>query len=193
MTAKRQTPDRINLIRYFESITPGANLGYVSNVINLHSMSEALTGVGDGVRVDLKKIRISFRSLESSTPAFYFTILPVLVQTAGTLSDTANLSVGVCDSMIASACDDVFGVESLGPVRTSKAYADTSAVFCDFTVEVPQKFLQLLNKEHKSERLQDLYFAIVGAAETGAAAGSIKIKSHLEVRYSLHQKKIVIR
>jgi hypothetical protein len=176
-----------------DSIATGANGGYVENLWNLHTLMDSYR-TDDGVKKRIHFCRIGIR-LYSASAVYAFTLLPVVVQTAGTFTDTINQSSRIVDSLIAAAIDDVFGYDPLGNTRFSKIVAGDGTLAgsihsIETTIQLQPKHLQILNKEVESERLQDLYVGFVGVADSDL---SLQLNSQIEIGFTEQRQAVVIR
>jgi hypothetical protein len=171
-----------------ESITIGANLGFVANFLNLHTHIETILGV-DGSRPLIKRIVFHIRMYADD----HFMSRFLAVQTAGTVSDNDNATPALTAVMIAANCDDVFSFIPLGPMRMSRRIPSTVASdnrASEFTIVLPQHLIQLLNKEVETERLQDLKLVAVGRSTNGTV---ITIEYGIEVEFIEVRRNITIR
>jgi hypothetical protein len=97
--------------------------------------------------------------------------------------------------MVDAACDDVFGYTLIDDSRTSRRlrgpYDGASVKGGEFRINIPQHLVQLLNKETETERLQDLYLAIVGIMNT--AGDSVHIDAFWTIRFHEERKTVTVR
>jgi hypothetical protein len=121
-----------------------------------------------------------------------------VVQTTGTWTDTVDINQYIIDKILDSCIDDVFGYQLLGDKSVSRRVptnAATSATGLEFAVqrcvEIPGNLLQILNKESETERLQSLFFGVVGNAIT--ASQVIHLKWFTEIHFVGVAKKIILR
>lgn len=173
-----------------EAVTPGANLGFGNNTANLNTVIETL--VADGKQALIKAIIISIRA-KVSVADNVFALLPVIVQTAGTFADTANLTDREISAILDQCIDDEFGVLKMGNFRVSKSgptgtLADRQIIETRYIV--PPAILKLLSKESSSERLQDIYIGFVGLSD---ANNDIEVDSYYEIEFVERTKGITIR
>jgi hypothetical protein len=171
-------------------VNNSSDTGAVDSIQNLHSVVEAISGA-DGVQITVSGMTFHFR-LESESG--YFACLPVIVQTIGSFSDSANLSSNRVSQLLDSAIDDVFGYHPLLPsfkAARKMPNVTNNGYALEFSVQLPQHLRNLLNKETETERLQNLYLGMVYQTETSTFV--LDARTWIEVRYSEKRKKIVIR
>lgn len=180
--------DVINVV-----IDPTTDVGFTENLVNLHSMIEAISGA-DGVQIQVSAMRIHIRLYIESEVQDAFCIIPVIVQTVGTWTSTADLANNTIRQMLDSCIGDVLGYTPLGSLRVSKLLPthDSHISGMEFTLSIPQHILQLLNKETESERLQHLLVGLVGKFEHQDNANLIGT-AYVESLYTERRKSIVIR
>lgn len=188
------------LLHYIENYLEGVAMGaaggnkmFVSNVVNLNTLVETTVGT-DGKRALVSKMTWFCRFYSSKN----FLFIPLIVQTAGTVSDTVDLDFNTIRQSLDSAISDVYGYQTLGNFRFPKRvpaddYTSSSPEHfgTELTLELPQNIRQLLNKETETERLQDLYFVIVGLA-TGNSQ-QIDLNTAVEIQFVESRRAIVIR
>jgi hypothetical protein len=159
---------------------------------NLHALIEAIRS-GDGFQPKVAYIRFHLRIYSSDNDLFAFQ--PVIVQTAGTISDTANVAVTNISAMLDSAIDDVFGHQKIGPMKIGRRIPGNSSannfVGIEVTLEVPANVLEILNREAESERLQNLSFVLVGATQNNDTL--LSFDGFVEIAYVEVRKKIILR
>jgi hypothetical protein len=186
-------PTLTHIVVHAESVTPGANLGFVEVVDNMHSTLEALGGT-DGKSPYVKSITFHVRAYSGSGDST-FILIPVVVQTAGTFVDTANLTARQIHELLNSACDDVLGYQVLGVPHVARKVPDDAINAyhwgCEFAVRIPGNLLNVLNKELETERLQDLYFALVGVPNSGA--NDLYIETWYTFEYIERRKTVQLR
>jgi hypothetical protein len=187
MNGKRQKNQLKTYFKHLsDSFDPGAGEGFVEMCEDLHTLIEGIVS-GDGIHIKVSSINIHLRASATN----FFTFVPVLVQTTGTLADTLNRSERTVASLIDAACDDVFGYDRIGPLRRARLEPATSTLMAiQCSIAIPNKALQLLNKETETERLQDLYYAIVGVANNGE---TVSYSTIVEVNYIEQRRNLVIR
>jgi hypothetical protein len=179
-----------------ETITGGgSSLGttFAENLEALHNLIEGILSV-DGYKPKVSSIKIHLRMYSEQV----FSIQPIVVQTAGTFSDTVDNANSVVETLLNDAIDDVFGYQRIGNVSTAKRVPTSDAssssgteLGIQRTVEIPGNILGILNKEVETERLQALYFGFVGIMT--ANTQNITVESCVEVTYSTISKKIILR
>jgi hypothetical protein len=175
-----------------KTIDVGANLAFTENVFSLLSKAESL--VGDGEKPRITSWIITIRMILDEAVLDIFTCQPVAVQTAGTFTDTVNLTPGDIDSLLDSSVDDEFGFQTLGDMRVSKfGCNDGNYTRIETRVVLPKNILNLINKEVSTERLQDLLFGLVGFQASDPASALLTIKIVNEIHYSVLRKGITIR
>jgi hypothetical protein len=193
MKQRNKNHDRIHLDWIYDSVTPGvASRFFVESLDELSDYIDGLTT--DGQRAQISSMHISFRSYSQYT----FAVLPIYVQTAGTLTDTVDQTVQNVDEIINTACSDVFGVQLAKPFwlqarnvpgdDPSNTAANTFGVELEF--DIPKFLIDILNKENETERLQNLHFACLGYSDN-----TVGISFHVAIttRYSLKTKNVVLR
>jgi hypothetical protein len=174
-----------------QSTTAGTNKGYTQNLVNLHDLIEGIKS-GDGIQIRISSIAIDLR-IVAANDDYHFIIQPVMVQTAGTWTDTADLSQRVVGEMLDASIDDVFGFQLIGEAKTARRLFPVANMIHGFEIRimVPTNIVQLLNKETETERLQNVLFGVVGVCLT-----SSDIVAHYytaRVRYTEERKSITIR
>lgn len=163
-----------------------------SNLFNLHEIIEALESVDGKLAVPLGA-RVHLRAY-SRDP---FWIVPVVVQTAGTWSDTFDINDPRIRKILDDSIDDVFGYKDLPGsiakrVPTSDPTVATGSLFgVQRTIEIPQNFINILRKEVETERLQDLLIGIVSYVHDPDK--EINWDAFLEIDYYVRSKEIVLR
>jgi hypothetical protein len=172
------------------SITQTSDKGFVELIQDLHAMVETISGT-DGVQIKVDSVTIGVRLDEDSDDSF--TVLPVVVQTAGNLTSQTDLASSKISELINSSCDDVFGYYALGNVRISRSHPTigTNSQKVETTVQLPQHLVNLLNKETETERLQSLIVALVG--KTFQNNVNLEGQCWIVVEYHEFRKNIVIR
>lgn len=189
---------RSNTKTYFTYVSggpaPTTDLGFTTNMQNLHSL---ISGINDedGNRKVISEVQFIMRAYVADSAIFG--LQPVIVQTAGNWSNTINLAQRTFDTALAASIDDVFGYDRLGGMRFSKAKPTGDGTLAtliqsiESNVTLPAKFIQILNKEVESERLQDLFFGFVGLSlNTGL---TIYIYLQIVVQFIEQRQKVVIR
>jgi hypothetical protein len=162
----------------------------VENVTNIHDALEAVVAA-DGQTMRISRMVMHYRAHLAATN--FFTAQAVLVQTAGTLSDTTDIADGSpIDTALDQACDDVLGYTKLGKLAVPRfaPVNGTTQLEIVRSVPFPQGIIQLLNKELETERLQDLYLALVFFGCTNAAH---YVSMDIEVDYTTVRKTISLR
>jgi hypothetical protein len=170
---------------------------FVENVIDFHNLVESQILGDDG-----RQCKIYFLACtviyESEDP---FSIVPLIVQTNGTITDTVDLTAEEIRVNLDSAIDDVFGFKKLPnfrkPLVASRVPSldSTSASGREFQIrlhaEVPAFALQILNKTTESERLQDIHLVVHGTASANNQV--IEQKNFYYLEYDLHSKPLILR
>lgn len=179
-----------------DTITMGAAggaLAFLDLLVELHSQLESIAGE-DGARAYAHGIRLLIL-MESEN---FFTAVPLAIQTIGTITDTVDLNNSVLDQDLNSAINDVFGYQTLGPMRASRRVPTLDATSASgkehmvlLTVDIPGNLLLLLNKEVETERLQNLSICIWGIATENNQV--ITVKGFDWIRYTERRKAIVLR
>jgi hypothetical protein len=175
-----------------ETISLTSDNGFARSVGSLHDIIEGIRS-GDGLHMLCKQILFHVR-IDSVLP---YWVLPVVVQTAGTFTDSVNLASHVIAELLDSAIDDVFGYQRLSPTgkvgrRSPVDDGSSEPTYCvEFTITLPANVLQTLNKETETERLQDLILGLVGFSNS--TSQQINAKLYVEVHYIEKQRNIVLR
>lgn len=194
MKNKNQNRSYINITS--DSIAMGADIGYVENLFesSLQTVVASLTeSDGDRCKISSFRVRVSMTCDGGND---IFCLQPVVIQTAGTFTDSVAQPGREVSKLIAAAISDVFGYDLLGNLRFSKVMPTgdgTQAALVtiiETTFNLPPKILNILNKESESERLQDLFVGIVGL---GLANQTFYIKIGYEIKFIKDQQKVVIR
>jgi hypothetical protein len=178
-----------------ENITVGANLGFMAKLLTIYASLEAMEDV-DGYQPKVTEIRSHIRIYSKHvTASFPFLVCPVIVQTAGNLVDNDNETVTTVAKAIDDNCDDVVGCYPFDPkvskrLPTGNNSQPLEACGCEFTLVVPPHLIQLINKELETERLQELYTALVGV---GTSAQTLVVHYYTVVKYVQVRKNIIIR
>lgn len=160
---------------------------------DLHSIIGTLNGSVDGQELTIKKILIHFRIKADDIE----TVLPVLVQTAGTWSDTQGIISGIDQEILDQSIDASFGYYPLSKnVKVLRqAPGDTTGIaeahISEFTCEVPQHIVQLLNKEAETTRDQTISYGLVGW--DGTTDLFLYVTSIVEIDFVKVRKGITIR
>jgi len=194
--------DKLWIYHNSDSVTPTTDLGFVENLANLHDLLETIRSE-DGNQILASKIRISYRLYEPEealvAQAQGYMVVPVAVQTAGTITDTVNLAIpSNIGTMLNTATDDVFGYQLLKkPADVSRTRAGPgntgdSLFTVESSVEVPGNLLFILNKETETERLQNIFFCLVGSFAKSTDPG-FRVDIFIEIYYQETRKTIQIR
>jgi hypothetical protein len=178
-----------------DSCTPATYSCFVENFASLHGLVQSIND-NDGNRKQVSKFTVIIRAY-SVARSVCFGIQPVVVQTAGTFSDTVAQNVNTIDTALAAAIDDVFGYDRVGNYKVSKAIPTGDGTLAtlqhniEMTIPLPAKLLGILNKEVESERLQELYFGVVGFDNTTGIA--INFQLQYVIDFVEQRQAIVIR
>jgi hypothetical protein len=185
---KRQQRLKHYLTNVTDTVVFSSDIGFVDYLLaSLQSVVEGIE-TGDGIHIEVKNIRLMFRLNKSS----HITAVPVVCQTAGNCLDQTDLAQRKIQDLLDQSIDDVFGFEMISPVRTSRSKPDASNYFkIEVTIDLPQRYVQLLNKETETERLQDLYIAIVGIVQN--TTGDLSIYMGADISYTETRKTITFR
>jgi len=175
-----------------DSVTPGANLNFVEFLTSLVTLQEALRS-GDGNLCKIRKFTVHLRLYSTET----FIIQPFIIQSAGSLTDTANLNDGSVDTVVDSGVDDDFGLTYVGqpkvatfiPMDNGNA-APTYSVGVSLQFDIPQNVLDILNAVSQSERLANLAVGFTGKACSNVA---IYIRAYYAISYVEEVKSLVLR
>jgi hypothetical protein len=96
--------------------------------------------------------------------------------------------------LIEAGCDDDFGFHKLGSLRTSKLLPTGTLATkfgFEFSIDIPQHIVQLLNKEANTERLQDIYLGLAGIGSDNSDSLTHEVFS--EITFTTRSKGITIR
>ena len=138
----------------------------------------------DGVKPHVSSMEVILRLEEQVAGSKKFAIQPVVVQSAGTFTDTVDQNVSTIDEALDAAIDDEFGYQKIGSIRNSKIHPFSGLDQIETKVQIPRNLINLLNKEVSTERLQSLILGIVGHAEiTGTIVCTwIGVVNYIETR-----------
>jgi hypothetical protein len=175
----------------------GAGRAFVENIQHLYNLVEGISSA-DGLKTQVQSVRFTFRMYSESN----FSILPIVLQTAGNFTDTVDIDITTyisTDRQIDQAVDDVFGFYPLSQffktsrrVPTSDASAATGKEHSlQFSVDIPRHLIVQLNKETETERLQNLFLGFLGLAYSNDQV--IIFTTIMETRYVLIRKNIILR
>jgi hypothetical protein len=170
------------------TITPGANEGYAHDLLSesIHTLIEGIRSE-DGINIKVDQILFHIRIY--CTEVFSFS--PAIVQTAGTFTNQTNLSERIFSSMLNVAIDDVFGYDLIDNHKVARKVPVATEDFgLEFTMSVPRKHLNIINKETETERLQDLLLCIAGVGSNGAG---MPYDITTTVRYTEQRKTVILR
>jgi hypothetical protein len=173
------------------SVTTGSSApAFADNEISLHAAVEGIRS-GDGIHIKVKTFTINIHIYQtvSLDPMI---IYPVVVQTAGIFSDSSAIDAEVVDEILDPQIDDVFGYQILQR-RITKRVRNGTAVQqgLEIRLQLPTNIVQLLNKETETERLQNLYFGIIGYRYDPTDTATIQVS--YEIDYIEERKSITIR
>lgn len=174
------------------SITCSSNYGFFENIEDLTALLESIAS-DDAKKVKVSRIRCTLR-IYSTTVEENFSILPVIVQTNGTLADGVNLGSNNVSDFIDTQCNDEFGFQEIGNMRVAKHMPDATTAHLwvvETAFDIPKNIINILNKEHQTERLQSLILAFLGKGQS--TSFTLEAISHLEVFYDFTAKGIIIR
>jgi hypothetical protein len=176
------------------SISPSGSMGIFENYLDLSALMETLVSNGRKPVVSNILIKLQMHQDLSLTSGGIFSTLPIIVQTAGTLTSYANLATYTISQKLDSSTNDEFGFQRIGNHRVSKFVPSstsgnrTNVLQTQF--EIPRNIVNLLNKEVSTERLQTLYLGLTGQTSNGA---TIYYNGIIEVTYIEAAKGITIR
>lgn len=179
-----------------DTIVPGANLGFGDELVDLTDIPENFLG-SDTIHPIIKGMKAFFRISSTNDLAKHFSVWPVIVQTAGTFTDTVNSEEREVASIVNGCVDDEFGLLPCGGNRMSKLIAMSDDSGLNFTTvietqfDIPRNIINLLNKEVNTERLQKLKLALVGVGES--ATQTLYFSGHIAITYISRMKGITIR
>jgi hypothetical protein len=169
----------------------GANKEAIESLGDLHTIVENLGSASDGIRKKINKFLIHVRMYSNEQ----FAVQPLAVQTAGTITDTVDLSGHEADQNLDTAIDDLFGFQKLSPNwKQSRKVPHFDATYdfgCEFTIEIPQHLRNILNKEAETERLQNLYAVLHIIATQNSQV--IRLDVLREIEFYGERKNIVLR
>ena len=167
--------------------TPGAGDAFAQNNLNFTTYVEALAG--EGAKAHIKSITLFVRAYTAL--AGTFVIQPVIVQTAGTFTDTVGIAQAEISEILDAAIDDEFGFQEIGQPNGRKMLPIIATYDKGFerNIIIPQNIINLLNKETSTERLQSIYFGVVGQGQSSPITMSVG----LAIKFRLVDKGITIR
>lgn len=148
-------------------VNANADRAFLTHVIDLSTAWEGLTG-DEGVLALVKRLVVDHRltSGDGWSKAFFAAGFWLVIQTAGTLTEGNDINSLEIPDAIDPQCNDVFGYEIISktiiPVIRYCEADDAAVAEARITFQLPQKYLAMLNRESETERLQDLYLALVG-------------------------------
>jgi hypothetical protein len=165
------------------------------NVQDLHDLVESLVS-GDGQKPLIKEVTFQIRAnmAAASFESNGHIVQPVVVQTAGTWTSNVDVDTPIEDVCLDGAIDDVFGYQRLGNpqavklARRGNGEAGRKAV--ETVRTLPQNILQILNKETETERLQNLYFGLVGK---NYGTTNLNFRVFITVKFRMISKRIISR
>lgn len=141
------------------TVTPTqAGQYYVLTTGVLETLIEALAVASDGRRIKLKKLRLAY----IIASAAHFSMEIAMVQTAGTITSGKDLGPGELDLRVAMATNDVFGLERLKPAIMANYLPDGSNLGIRGVCNIPQKYIDIINRGVFSERDQSLSIVLSG-------------------------------
>jgi hypothetical protein len=179
-----------------ETVTLASEYGYVENLLGLSAIVEGIIAK-DGIQIFIKNWRIHIRALITNGTHDSFLGIPVVVQTDGTFSDTVNIATRIVGDMLDGGIDDEFGFQIIGTPKCSriKNVSDDGGIethqVLEFTLSLPQNIIKLLNKESNTERLQSLFFGLVGLCSDDQNV--FKLTGFYEIDFIERKKGITIR
>ena len=184
---------RLYMYEIVKAMTPDtASRHSVLQAMDISSVLETI-GALNGAKAKVSKIRIHLRIYYTGM----FGIVPIVVQTAGAISDDDNIAALTIDEILDDQIDDVFGYQIIQPYGMSKRMptddptANTGNIYGrEFTIEIPSNILVILNKETETERLQNLFLVLVGYFHT---TGTVLVRGTGTIEFSIVRKKIVLR
>lgn len=102
-------------------------------------------------------------------------ILPIIVQTSGTITEGVQTTVDNVDAWLAAAINADFAWEPLAEPRHSKIEIHSTAGENYYTVslacKLPQKFINIMNRLQREEEFRDNLFILLLTASTTADTG----------------------
>jgi hypothetical protein len=137
---------------------------FVEEILNIHTALEDIISL-DGWKPNVKNIIFHVRAFNLDTAGMPIWVQPVLVQTAGTITDVADQAGVAITTWLNNAINDVFAFIA-GPIQHGKPVPNVQGTkqmeVVDFKFNIPQHLVTLLTREIETERLQDLHFVLVG-------------------------------
>ncbi len=177
-----------------DSVSPGANGGFGDLQFNLNTEVETLTSsISEGMVAHVTSLTFDVQFYNNDDETVQGVIIPVIVQTAGTFTDTVNLTYRTVEGVIDGCCDDEHGQYAFPMVSIVKEPAVAVAGFAAGArcrVRMPQHLLDILNSETQTEKLQSLIFAVVGSTTINK---TFNIRTHYELKYTLVKRSILRR
>jgi hypothetical protein len=167
-----------------------------------HQLGATLTAIAEGINNEgmkalIKNIKVYLVAKCTTEDEFFF-IQPLVVQTAGTFTDTDDQTIQDSISEQLDPCiDDEFGYQKIGNLRRAKLLksgtaADVSSRYkIESQFDIPRNVVNLLNKEQSTERLQNLILGITGGCINTTA--TIEVITLYDISYSIMKKGITIR
>jgi hypothetical protein len=189
---KQQVPtlQRLGTLEH-DALSSGVSKYLLVRVLDLTGEVENL-GV-DGMSAKVKKFVIPWAF---HCPDAFFNGSLVWVQTAGTITQAGNIGYEEIDQIIAAQCDDEFGFEIARNISARFIpHNDFDANIMYYGVSgqtvVPQRILNLLNKETQTERSQSTFLCFV--LQTSQASKNLYYRMGSVIDYTLTAKNISIR
>jgi hypothetical protein len=139
-------------------------------------------------------VRLVSTATTGKTP---FMVCPVVVQTAGTFTDTVDLTGDDIAADLSSAINDEFGFQFIGNPKTStiRIITDDGGIeyhhVMELNFDIPSNVLALLNKEQNTERLQSLLIGLVGRYISASEAITVDCMYYID--FIIKSKGITIR
>lgn len=178
-----------SVIHTLDTIGPGTlDRIHVERLFNLYTEVLETLDSGDGNVAQVQKIQ--FRIQVWGTDLIPFSIQPVIVQTAGAFVDTIDQNTDDYSVALEAAIDDVFGYFPLGEEIYSRFAPGGSVQIASKSITIPSNFLQIINREQGTERLQDLF---VGFLMKHGAVAAHQVHTFITVDYREVRKAIILR
>jgi hypothetical protein len=147
----------------------------------------------DGEQANVQSI-----SIQSTVWAYaHFHAYPVIIQTGGSITPGLKSTEYTLNEILDGCIDDDFGFQVIGKMKSSVAtnqFYDGSSVRLNhriiFNIDIPKKFLTILNRDTQTERLRHLTLVIIVQGTTGIIHYNC---THFEMRYLHSAKPVQIR
>jgi hypothetical protein len=192
MNKSKQAVLRRNFRKTGTTTAAGANGGWSRQYFDVYLLLEAIAGT-DGQKPKIHRMLFNVQCHQTTNETNPFIVQPVVVQTNGTWTASANLAIEGPETVLTSSIDDVFGSEVLADIfshRSPISAATGGGQAVNRTLVIPQHVVDIINKEVETERLQNIFLGVVG---TAAGSTDIEEFGFLVVEYTRTNKKVLLR